>query len=113
VLDSAGERTLANGRIADPDTDLPNSVHAYQTAERARELHPDKDWLHLVGLIHDVGKMMAVVDKSMPQWAVVGDTFPVGCRFERQSNVYSEVRSGVWRVMRGHDGRQPGGDATR
>ena len=38
--------------------DIPNSVHAYQTAERIREVHPDLDWFHLVGLIHDLGKVM-------------------------------------------------------
>jgi inositol oxygenase len=27
---------------SDPDTDLPNSVHAFQTAERIREAHPDE-----------------------------------------------------------------------
>ena len=39
---------------------IPNSVHAFQTAERIREVHPDKPWFHLTGLIHDLGKMMAV-----------------------------------------------------
>ncbi|CAB1323120.1 unnamed protein product [Coregonus sp. 'balchen'] len=34
----------------------------------------------LVGLIHDIGKIMAL--SGEPQWAVVGDTFPVGCRFQ-------------------------------
>merc|ERR1711962_1107857 len=63
---------------SDPDTELPNIVHAFQTAERIREEHPDKDWFHLIGLIHDLGKIMAFYGE--PQWAVVGDTFPVGCR---------------------------------
>jgi inositol oxygenase len=44
---------------SDPDTDIPNSVHAFQTAERIRLVHPDKEWFHLVGLIHDLGKVMA------------------------------------------------------
>jgi len=63
---------------SDPDTDLPNIVHAFQTAERIRAEHPDKEWFHLVGLVHDLGKIMAFYGE--PQWAVVGDTFPVGCR---------------------------------
>ncbi|KAF9791413.1 hypothetical protein SFRURICE_003205 [Spodoptera frugiperda] len=42
---------------SDPDTDLPNIVHAFQTAERIREEHPDQDWFHLIGLIHDLGKV--------------------------------------------------------
>ncbi|XP_059091057.1 inositol oxygenase-like [Tigriopus californicus] len=62
---------------SDPDIDLPNIVHAFQTAEQIREVHPDQDWFHLTGLIHDLGKIMAFYDE--PQWGVVGDTFPVGC----------------------------------
>ncbi|XP_028306113.1 inositol oxygenase [Gouania willdenowi] len=65
---------------SDPDVDFPNSFHAFQTAEGIRHAHPDKDWFHLVGLIHDVGKIMSLYNE--PQWAVVGDTFPVGCRFQ-------------------------------
>ncbi|KAA8590170.1 hypothetical protein FQN60_014104 [Etheostoma spectabile] len=65
---------------SDPDVDFPNSFHAFQTAEGIRQAHPDKDWFQLVGLIHDVGKTMAFWDE--PQWAVVGDTFPVGCKFQ-------------------------------
>lgn len=44
---------------SDPDTSLPNIVHAFQTAERARAEFPEHDWLHLIGLIHDLGKIMA------------------------------------------------------
>lgn len=58
---------------SDPDTDLPNIVHSFQTAERIRECHPDKDWFHLVGLIHDLGKVMALY--GQPQWSTVGDTY--------------------------------------
>ncbi|XP_031149268.1 inositol oxygenase isoform X2 [Sander lucioperca] len=65
---------------SDPDVDFPNSFHAFQTAEGIRQAYPDKDWFQLVGLIHDVGKTMALWDE--PQWAVVGDTFPVGCKFQ-------------------------------
>jgi len=64
---------------SDPDSDLPNIIHAFQTAERIRQAHPDQDWFHLTGLIHDLGKVMAFYDE--PQWAVVGDTFPVGAAF--------------------------------
>ena len=73
---------------SDPDTDLPNSVHAFQTAERIRADHPDEDWFHLTGLIHDLGKVMALWGE--PQYCVVGDTFPVGCRFS-QEIVFSET----------------------
>jgi len=68
---------------SDPDNDLPNSIHDFQTAERIREKWPDHDWFHLVGLLHDCGKVLAchevARDKVLPQWAVVGDTFVVGC----------------------------------
>lgn len=64
---------------SDPDVDVPNAVHAFQTAEKIREVYPDEDWFHLVGLIHDLGKVMALYGE--PQWAVVGDTFPVGCAY--------------------------------
>ncbi|XP_014213564.1 inositol oxygenase isoform X2 [Copidosoma floridanum] len=62
---------------SDPDSSLPNIVHAFQTAEKIRADHPHQDWFHLIGLIHDLGKVMAFYGE--PQWAVVGDTFPVGC----------------------------------
>lgn len=64
---------------SDPDVDLPNIIHAFQTAESIREAHPDLDWFHLTGLIHDLGKLMALYDE--PQWSVVGDTFVLGCEF--------------------------------
>lgn len=41
------------------DADLPLVVHAMQTAENCRAAFPDLDWLHLVGLIHSLGKVLA------------------------------------------------------
>lgn len=76
---------------SDPDTDLPNSVHAFQTAERIRAKYPDKEWLILTGLIHDAGKVMALWGEE--QYCVVGDTFPVGCRFQ-QSCVFHKFFNG-------------------
>ena len=64
---------------SDPDTNFPNTVHAFQTAEGLRERFPELDWLHLVGLLHDLGKVMCCWGE--PQWNVVGDTYPVGCAF--------------------------------
>uniref|UniRef100_A0ABI7ZKF0 Inositol oxygenase n=1 Tax=Felis catus TaxID=9685 RepID=A0ABI7ZKF0_FELCA len=43
-----------------------------------RGLRQEEDWFHLVGLLHDLGKVLVLAGE--PQWAVVGDTFPVGCR---------------------------------
>lgn len=62
---------------SDPDTDLSQIEHAMQTSEAIRaDGHPR--WFVLTGLIHDLGKMLCF--EGEPQWAVVGDTFPVGCR---------------------------------
>ena len=63
---------------SDPDTDLSQIQHLLQTAEDIRaEGHPR--WFILTGLIHDLGKILCLWDE--PQWAVVGDTFPVGCKY--------------------------------
>ncbi len=67
---------------SDPDVDVPNIYHAFQTAEAIRKCYPDDDWFQLTGLIHDCGKVLALDNE--PQWAVVGDTFPVGCQFSNQ-----------------------------
>lgn len=81
---------------SDPDTNLTQMAHALQTAESIRRDYPGEqyDWFHLVGLIHDLGKILAVTDASRglkgdEQWAVVGDTFPVGCPFET-TNIFPE-----------------------
>ncbi len=63
---------------SDPDTQLTQIEHLLQTAEAIRaDGHPR--WFILVGLIHDLGKILCLFGE--PQWAVVGDTFPVGCRY--------------------------------
>ena len=63
---------------SDPDTDLSQLEHLLQTAESIRrDGHPR--WFILAGLIHDLGKILCLYGE--PQWAVVGDTFAVGCRF--------------------------------
>ncbi|KAH9494961.1 hypothetical protein Btru_020692 [Bulinus truncatus] len=65
---------------SDPDIGVPNSYHAYQTAEGIRKHHPDKPWFQLTGLIHDIGKIMHLWGE--PQWATTGDTFVVGCALD-------------------------------
>ncbi len=61
---------------SDPDTDLSQIEHLLQTAESIRrDGHPR--WFILTGLVHDLGKILCLFGE--PQWAVVGDTFPVGC----------------------------------
>ncbi|GAM22974.1 hypothetical protein SAMD00019534_061490 [Acytostelium subglobosum LB1] len=77
---------------SDPDSDIPQINHLMQTAEAIRKVYPGEkyDWFHLTGFIHDLGKIL-LTDKfqNQPQWAVVGDTFPLGCRFD-ESNIFYE-----------------------
>lgn len=73
---------------SDPDTELPNLQHMLQTAEGIRRAgHPD--WFQLVGLLHDMGKIMFLWGRPEDgqkgtadgdQWALGGDTWVVGCR---------------------------------
>ena len=74
---------------SDPDTDLDQFQHLLQTAEAIRaDGHPD--WMVLAGLFHDMGKVLCLFGE--PQWAVVGDTFPVGCAWSDKI-VYPEYFS--------------------
>lgn len=74
---------------SDPDTDLSQLQHLLQTAEAIRaDGHPD--WFVLTGFMHDLGKILCLFDE--PQWAVVGDTFPVGCAYSDKV-VYPEFFS--------------------
>uniref|UniRef100_A0A671LGJ8 Inositol oxygenase n=1 Tax=Sinocyclocheilus anshuiensis TaxID=1608454 RepID=A0A671LGJ8_9TELE len=61
---------------SDPDVDFPNSFHAFQTAEGIRKEHPDK------GERSSGTKVTDVALVCFCEWAVVGDTFPVGCKFQ-------------------------------
>lgn len=71
---------------SDPDTDLSQLQHLLQTSEAIRaDGHPD--WMVLTGLMHDMGKVLCLFGE--PQWAVVGDTFPVGCGYS-DAVVYPE-----------------------
>ena len=72
---------------SDPDTDLDQFQHLLQTSEAIRkDGHPD--WMVLVGLVHDLGKVLCLFGEE--QWAVVGDTFPVGCAYSDKI-VYHEL----------------------
>ena len=66
---------------SDPDTDLTQIEHLLQTAEAIRkDDHPR--WFILAGFVHDLGKVLCLYGE--PQWAVVGDTFPVGCAYSEE-----------------------------
>jgi len=73
---------------SDPDVSLPNLVHMLQASEGIRTAG-FPDWMQLVGLIHDMGKIMFLWgDKECgqvgtgdgDQWALGGDTWVVGCK---------------------------------
>jgi inositol oxygenase len=76
---------------SDPDTAFTQMEHAMQTAERIRkDRHPE--WMVATGFIHDAGKALASLH-NLPQWAVVGDTFPVGCAFS-DAIIFPELFAG-------------------
>jgi len=69
---------------SDPDLNGNQITHALQTAEAIRAKYPEDkwDWFWLVGLIHDLGKILSsskMGKYKQGQWCVVGDTFPLGC----------------------------------
>jgi inositol oxygenase len=84
---------------SDPDLDLPNKLHLLQIAEGIRQAgHPD--CFQLVGLLHDVGKIMFLWgtgedgldgrSTNGKQWALGGDTFVVGCKIPRDGVVFPQ-----------------------
>jgi inositol oxygenase len=75
---------------SDPDTKRKQLIHAVQTGEACRKFFPEKDWFHLLGFIHDLGKIMTHSKMhGFPQWNVTGDTFPMGCKISEKV-IYSE-----------------------
>ncbi|EON67847.1 hypothetical protein W97_07102 [Coniosporium apollinis CBS 100218] len=67
---------------SDPDTSLSQIEHLLQSAEAIRRDGKPR-WMQVVGLIHDLGKLLFFFD-AQGQWDVVGDTFPVGCAFDEK-----------------------------
>ena len=99
---------------SDPDTDLTQIEHLLQTAEAIRgDGHPR--WFILTGLIHDLGKILCLFGE--PQWAVVGDTFPLGCSYsdkivypgflkDNPDNAVAEYQSKLGDILRRLRARQ-------
>ncbi|KAK4337715.1 hypothetical protein RND71_042202 [Anisodus tanguticus] len=78
---------------SDPDLDEPQIEHLLQTAEAIRKDYPNEDWLHLTGLIHDLGKVLLLPSfGGLPQWAVVGDTFPLGCAYDESIVLHEQLK---------------------
>ncbi|XP_006463566.1 hypothetical protein AGABI2DRAFT_194354 [Agaricus bisporus var. bisporus H97] len=72
---------------SDPDTSVSQIEHLLQTAEAIRR-DGKPEWMQVVGLVHDLGKLLTTFQPE-GQWAIVGDTFPVGCKFSDKI-IYSE-----------------------
>jgi inositol oxygenase len=52
-------------------------------ASAALHAHPDAPWLAFVALTHALGRLLLLPRfGGEPAWSVVGETFPVGCRFD-------------------------------
>lgn len=70
---------------SDPDTSLSQIEHLLQSAEAIRRDGKPR-WMQVTGLIHDLGKLMLFFEElgTQGQWDVVGDTFPVGCGFDKR-----------------------------
>jgi inositol oxygenase len=70
---------------SDPDTSLSQIEHLLQSAEAIRRDGKPR-WMQITGLIHDLGKLMLFFPEleTQGQWDVVGDTFPVGCAFDKR-----------------------------
>ncbi|MEL6675230.1 MAG: inositol oxygenase family protein [Bacteroidota bacterium] len=97
MLWDAMEKLNALIDVSDPDLDLPNVQHLLQSAEALRaDQRPD--WMQLVGLIHDLGKVMYLWGSDedgtsqAEQWGLVGDVFVVGCALP-DSVVYPEFNA--------------------
>ena len=76
---------------SDPDVDEPNLIHAFQTAERIRKKYPDDKEYQIIGLIHDLGKVLFTFKE--PEWSVTGDTFVVGCKLPSSLVYYNHTEN--------------------
>jgi len=65
---------------SDPDTNLSQTEHAYQTANYALEYGLPDEYV-VMGMIHDLGKVVVKL-LNYDMLYIVGDTYPLGCPFE-------------------------------
>jgi inositol oxygenase len=78
---------------SDPDSTIPNIEHAFQTAECIKNAN-FPEWMQLVGLLHDLGKVIYIKGCQKDgtdvdtQYGVVGDTYPVA--FKSKSVIHSD-----------------------
>jgi inositol oxygenase len=82
--------------LSDPDTSLPNSQHAIQTAEGLRASGAP-EWMQLCGLLHDLGKVLYMKGcakdgtDAKTQFAVVGDTYPVNVAMQHHAIIFPDL----------------------
>lgn len=94
TLDYVFEKLEKFVDISDPDVTIPNYYHGLQTAEAIRK-DGLPDWFQLLGLIHDIGKIIYLWGEDndgttiKEQWGIVGDTFILGCKIP-ETIVYPE-----------------------
>lgn len=65
LVDSSQRQRAGHAHLVD-DQHLSAVEHAMQTAELCRRASPHQDWFHLVGLIHGLGRLMALPRYTMP-----------------------------------------------
>jgi inositol oxygenase len=92
VDDTGGLKTVSiRALFSDAEWGALPPSRQQQYADDLASLFPaitNWDWLPLIGLLHDCGKVLATTEwNALKQWAVVGDTFPVGAPFA-SANVY-------------------------
>lgn len=73
---------------SDPDTSLSQTVHAYQSANKALE-NNEPLWMIASLLIHDLGKCIHKLC-GIPMHFLVGDTYPLDVPPQRESIVFGE-----------------------
>ncbi len=59
LVDSSHRQRAGHAHLVD-DQHVSAVEHAMQTAELCRRASPHQDWFHLVGLIHGLGRIMAL-----------------------------------------------------
>jgi inositol oxygenase len=76
---------FVNPKIKDVFTkDIPKEIDSIKDLT-FEDVYPNMDWstLSLVGLIHDMGKVLTLSKwESLDQFLVVGDSFPVGIKLD-------------------------------
>lgn len=98
--------------LSDPDTELPNLEHLYQSAQAALD-NNEPEWLIITCLIHDLGKIIYLKGcdsdgtSITEQYGIVGDTFIVGCKipdsiiFPEYNNLNSDMQTILYNTKNG------------